>query len=130
MRFGSAGTGPIHMDNVHCIGSESTLFECLHYVFHDCSHYEDAGVTCHQRMYIQIIMPLGTIFSTAFPLHLGLCGDGAVRLVGSGGVIGTNVRKGRIELCINETWGTVCDQSWSREDAKVVCGQLGFLQSG
>lgn len=62
--------------------------------------------------------------------YTGICGDGALRIVSSAGMTGSNVRKGRVEVCINETWGTVCDQSWSREDAKVVCGQLGFLRSG
>ena len=59
-----------------------------------------------------------------------LCADGAVRLAGSGSVVGRGVTGGRVEVCINEAWGTVCDQMWSTEDAKVICGQLGFLQSG
>jgi deleted-in-malignant-brain-tumors protein 1 len=35
-----------------------------------------------------------------------------------------------VEVCLNEAWGTVCDQNWSVEDARVVCGQLGFLRTG
>ena len=60
----------------------------------------------------------------------GVCENGAVRLVSSQGVTGVNVMEGRVEVCWNEAWGTVCDRSWTPNDAQVVCQQLRFLRSG
>ena len=34
--------------------------------------------------------------------------------------------KGRVELCINNVWGGICNNSWDNVDASVVCKQLGF----
>ena len=41
----------IYIDNVQCNGSESHLEECPSSDVgdHDCSHSEDAGVSCHSR---------------------------------------------------------------------------------
>ncbi len=51
----------------------------------------------------------------------GSCVSGEVRLAGS-----YAENEGRVEICLNNDWGTVCDDSWSSNDAKVVCRQLGF----
>ena len=54
-----------------------------------------------------------------------LCTYGDVRLVG-----GPSLYEGRVEICINNAWGTVCDDDWGASDAEVVCRQLGKPTSG
>ena len=54
-------------------------------------------------------------------LSAAVCTENSVQLVS-----GLDRNAGRVEVCVLETWRTVCDRSWTSEDASVVCRQLGF----
>ena len=43
---------------------------------------------------------------------------------------GANIREGRVEICINNAWGTICDDLFGPQDAIVVCTQMGFSNRG
>ena len=50
----------------------------------------------------------------------GNCTTGAVRLNGS------TPLEGRVEICINNAWGTVCNNHFSPSDTPVICRNLGY----
>jgi len=45
-------------------------------------------------------------------------------------VNGTVHSEGRVEICRNNSYGTICDDQWDVLDAKVACTQLGFSGEG
>lgn len=48
LAFFGEGTVDIALDEVSCVGTEQTLLGCMYETTNDCSHREDAGVTCQQ----------------------------------------------------------------------------------
>ena len=53
------------------------------------------------------------------------CTERDVRLVG-----GATYFEGRVEICLNNEWGTICGQMWNNTDAGVVCRQLRLSPTG
>lgn len=90
------------MDNVQCNGDEQFLVNCTHLSTHNCFHFEDAGVICKPP-----------------------CVDGQIALFS-----GSNNLEGRIEVCNNGQWGTICDDNFDNNDARVVCNTLGYPSEG
>ena len=70
---------------------------------------------------------------TKFHLYLHLlcylhtvCSDGDVRLMN--GSVSTS-DSGRVEVCLDNAYGAVCNTHWDELDAIVVCRQLGLPAS-
>ena len=48
------------------------------------------------------------------------CTNDTMRLTG-----GSTNSEGRVEICYNGVWGSICDSNWNGIEAKVVCKSLG-----
>ena len=62
---------------------------------------------------------------TSRPKLLVGCTNGDVILVN-----GSTPMEGRVEICLSNTYGTICDDRWDTLDAHVVCQKLGFNSTG
>ena len=93
---------------------------------HNCQTHDDAGVVCQGSIQNIIVIPFFTlVLISDVSTEQSVCGDGDVRLMGGG-----TSNQGRVEVCVNNAWGTVCHNSRGYQEANVVCGQLGYLRQG
>ncbi|NXP12393.1 LOX3B oxidase, partial [Thinocorus orbignyianus] len=102
------GTGPIHINEVQCLGTEKSLWSCpfKNITQEDCKHTEDAAVRCN--------IP-----------YMGY--ENLIRLSG-----GRSRFEGRVEVAVGAVdgdqlrWGLVCGEGWGTLEAMVACRQLGL----
>ena len=113
------GFGPVQFTTFQCTGTETRLQDCTYTQQNSCTHSSDAGVTC-----VGGLMSLLSCHKCDSMLCT-VCPPGDVRLVG-----GSVADEGRVELCSNNVWGTICDDGFDERDANVICRQLGYPDQG
>ena len=132
-------TSVLTIDNVMCSGIESRLSECSYY-FHNVNIDATFGMECKNCKSSIFALPwvmlhvmdlhhfnnyywtnLCFYFSSFMFSFTDDCSTGDIRLIG-----GESEREGRVEVCNNRRWGTVCGKQWTNNHTAVVCRFLGF----
>ena len=112
---------PIKRTNVVCRGNESSLSECM---FdgpegdETCGHKNDSIIICKGDGFFTFFT---VCIAIVMPPSARECNETDVRLVN-----GTAPTNGRVEVCLDGLWGSVCDDRWDSRDAAIVCRQLQF----
>ncbi|CAE1270069.1 DMBT1 [Acanthosepion pharaonis] len=112
------GKGVIWLDDLRCTGSEYYLEVCpnLSWGVHNCGHDEDVAIKCSKGANTTLptttsILPISSTDQTVIRIEL---------------VGGTSELSGRIEIIRNGIRGTVCDDQFDNNDAKVICRMMGY----
>ena len=66
-----------------------------------------------------------TIILLHFVIFYSGCYEGDIRLLE-----GNSPTEGRVEVCLEGAWGSVCHNGWNSAEATIACRQLGFSVTG
>ena len=93
---------------MNCIGDEATIFKCT---------YREASSSQSTRDYsIAAVLCQGSANQSN---NSNECISGEVRLANS-----SNNVEGRVEICTEGIWVSVCSRNWGRVETRLFCEQL------
>ncbi|KAL4219781.1 scavenger receptor [Mactra antiquata] len=95
----ASGSGPIYIDRLDCVGSETHINQCKYNVLNTCSHGSDVAVICDGA-----------------PLNIS-----ATRLTN-----GNGSHSGIVELLVDGTWGTICNYNVGLNEANTLCNMMNL----
>ena len=131
---------PIAIINMVCFGNETSVLNCSFSVLD--RFYSYYWWFFHRSLVVSCQGSSKSIYYYNFHFikHLhnnylegeypqSTCNDGDIRLVN-----GANELQGRVEICNNNVWGTVCSNypspSNSEKFGNLICKQLGYQRTG
>ncbi len=112
------------VSNISCTSFEDRLNKCTINKQTECMKQCPSilGLHCYGNVYN---LYYNYIILRSLCIVPGDCTEGSIRLVD--GII---EQEGRVEVCINGVWGSICDDGWDKTDAHIVCKQMGFSSLG
>ena len=93
---------------VNCVGDEDTLFNC--------TYSEVSSWSTHPPYSIAAVLCQGSANQSN---NSNECISGEVRLANS-----SNNIEGRVEICTEGMWVSVCDRNWGTTETRIFCKQL------
>ena len=128
------GPGRILIDQIRCPTEADHILQCTPYMKdwgnHDCTHKEDAGVDCKRRT--------PSVKPSTMPVRLvcpdnvreGSCKNCSKKIATlPGDCSNQSAVEGVVFAFYKGAWNAVSGDNFGEEEAKVVCGELGFSQS-
>ena len=113
------GTGDALVDIYYmkCYGYENSLSDCPSF-----SSYIISRSSTSLHSWAKL--PVAGVVCDGYTTLVTECEEGEVRLMG-----GEREGEGRVELCVDGFWSTVCGDSFDHKTASVICSQLGYQTS-
>ena len=110
LQYYDAYYSPYSIQYVNCVGDEDTLFNCTYYreLLLEMSLYGHTSVAA--------VLCQGSANQSN---NSNECISGEVRLANS-----SNNIEGRVEICTERMWVSVCDTNWGRVETHLFCNQL------
>ena len=125
------GPGNIWVDQISCPSGVNSITKCYpemeKWGEHDCSHSEDAGVDCKRKNPTVVVNSLPIRLSCPEYQQLGSCQNCSDKPHAAEGECSQQAAvEGVVTVFHEGKWYPINGQGFGIEEARVVCGELGF----